>query len=67
MYTKNDLRENEKMNEIIKANQIKVREFNKARDKKIKSQERFNCIFGGLALSVLFLSAMVFVAIVEMI
>ena len=63
MYTKIDLKENEKMNEIIKANQIKVREFNKTRDKKIKSQKVFNFIFANL----LFIALLFFIAVVEMI
>lgn len=61
MYTKLDLIENEKMNNIIKENQKRVRENDR---KKAKEQMRLNILLM-VSASVFFIGLMYFIAVIE--
>ena len=61
MYTKQDLIENKKMGEIIKANKIKMREEFIKKDKHYKQQ----IIVQSFLLSLLFLATVIIIGLVE--
>jgi hypothetical protein len=61
MYTKQDLIENKKMGEIIKANQKRVRMENIKRYKRMKRNEMFQQIF----LFIVFMITVILVGLVE--
>ena len=65
MYTKLDLLENQKMNKILKENQVKVRKFNLERAKKIKRENIINATFMIIGSSVFMIGLMFLISVIE--
>lgn len=61
MYTKQDLLENQKMNNILKENQLRMRKH----FQKIEKQEKFANIFMNISVSIFFIGLMYLVAVIE--
>lgn len=65
MYTKMDLIENNKMNEILRINQVKVRSFNIARAKKNKRDKIITNVLMMASSSIFIIGLMYLIAVIE--